>query len=397
MRLWLLILFLNANTPAPPKYVEVKAGASDDVTTVLERYGLDQYACNIDRFFEINGIKEDYSMKPGRTYKLPIEVVEYNGKSIRSTLGTTDWQVALRIQEYNDQAVESGLRNDDFRVSKLLWVPWHAKNCPLEGEEAAAAREKPVASSKPAASGKYGTRSFPLFGKNYANTPIISQHFKGKVFYVVSGHGGPDVGAQGSRSGHTLCEDEYAYDVALRLVRLLVSHGATAYMIVRDPNDGIRDEQYLELDKDEVAWGDKPIPLDQKERLQQRCDIINELTEKYVKAGVKSQTFVEIHVDSRTRNQRTDVFFYYRPGSEPSKALAERMHKTFLQKYLKLRSGKNYNGTVSARDLYMLRNTTTPKAVYIEMGNIRNDWDQLRLVDRNNRQALANWILEGLW
>jgi len=112
---------------------------------------------------------------------------------------------------------------------------------------------------------------------------------------------------------------------------------------------------------------------------------------------VKSQTFIEIHVDSRTRNQRTDVFFYYRTDSESSKALAQRLHKTFLQKYLKIRSGKQYNGTVSARDLFMLRNTKTPRAVYVELGNIRNEWDQQRLILRNNRQALANWILEGLW
>ncbi len=382
---------------APPQYVEVKASAGDDVPTVLERYGLDRYSCNIDRFFQINGLKEDYRMTSGKTYKLPVEVIPYNGKSIRSSLDIDDWQAAIRIQDYNDFAVEKGLRNDDFRQSKVLWVPWHAQHCPAEGEQAAAEKLTVTADTEPAASGKHGSRQFPLFGKKYANTPIVSQHFKNQVFYIVSGHGGPDVGAQGSRAGHELCEDEYAYDVALRLVRLLVSHGATAYMIVRDPNDGIRDEDYLKLDKDEQVWGDLPIPLDQKQRLQQRCDIINSLTEKHNKTSVKSQTFVEIHVDSRTRNQRTDVFFYYRSGSEPSKALALRMHQTFLQKYLKLRSGKSYNGTVSARDLFMLRNTVVPKAIYIELGNIRNEYDQQRIVMRNNRQALANWMMEGLW
>ncbi|MEF2942948.1 MAG: N-acetylmuramoyl-L-alanine amidase, partial [Phocaeicola dorei] len=47
------------------------------------------------------------------------------------------------------------------------------------------------------------------------------------------------------------------------------------------------------------------------------------------------------------------------------------------------------------RNLYVLRNTT-PVAVFLELGNIRNKRDQQRLVLKNNRQALANWIAEGI-
>lgn len=106
-----------------------------------------------------------------------------------------------------------------------------------------------------------GNRCLPDFRPKYAKTPLASSRLKGKeVYYLISGHGGPDPGAQGKRAGHTLCEDEYAYDVTLRLLRLLISHGATAYMIVRDGNDGIRDENYLTCDKDEFVWGNLAIP-----------------------------------------------------------------------------------------------------------------------------------------
>jgi N-acetylmuramoyl-L-alanine amidase len=37
-----------------------------------------------------------------------------------------------------------------------------------------------------------------------------------------------------------------------------------------------------------------------------------------------------------------------------------------------------------------------PPAVYIELGNIRNGFDQQRIVLGSNRGALANWLLEGL-
>ena len=49
------------------------------------------------------------------------------------------------------------------------------------------------------------TREYSIFGKKYQHTPLISTKLKGKVYYIVSGHGGPDSGAQGKRSGHTLC------------------------------------------------------------------------------------------------------------------------------------------------------------------------------------------------
>jgi len=381
---------------APPKtYLVVPVRAGEDLPDLLQRFGLAEFECNVTQFFKINNLKEDYRLKPGTSYKLPVEVVTYNGKSIRSTLDIKDWRVAKRIEAYNKTALKQGLRTDNFLETKRLWVPWHELNCAEDVMPLAAA------SAGKAPGGETGTlvngaRSYGIFGKKYAKTPFLSQKLKGRVFYIVSGHGGPDSGAQGKRAGRTLCEDEYAYDVSLRLVRLLVSHGATAYMIVRDANDGIRDEEFLACDQDEKVWGDLAIPRDQKERLQQRCDIINDFTAKNARAGAGNQTLIEIHVDSRTRDTKTDVFFYFRPGSEPSRKLALHMQNTFIQKYLKKRSQRGYDGSVSERNLYMLKETTTPKAVFIELGNIRNDWDQQRLVLKNNRQAVANWLCDAL-
>lgn len=385
----------------PKEFLKVLSKSGDNVPVLLGRYHLDAYECNVTEFFKINKLREDYRLKANTAYFIPVMVVAYNGKSIRSTLNIDDWQTAIRIDAYNKMAQEKGLRVRSFIEDKQLWVPWHELNCPESGELAqtvavAEARSAGTETEIIESTAARGNRIFPVFGKKYEKTPLTSRKLQGKVFYIISGHGGPDGGAEGTRAGNTLCEDEYAYDVALRLVRLLVSHGATAFMIVRDPNDGIRDEAYLKCDKDEVVWGDKVIPLDQKERLAQRTDLINQLTERYLKAGITDQTIIEIHVDSRHRHKETDVFFYYRPDSEPSKALALKMHNTFLRKYLKVRSQKEYNGTVTPRGLFTLRETTTPVAVYIELGNIRNSWDQQRLVIPSNRQALANWLCAAL-
>ena len=38
---------------------------------------------------------------------------------------------------------------------------------------------------------------------------------------------------------------------------------------------------------------------------------------------------------------------------------------------------------------------TLPVTVYIELGNIQNELDQVRLIENNNRQAIANWLTDG--
>ncbi|MFN0176011.1 MAG: N-acetylmuramoyl-L-alanine amidase [Saprospiraceae bacterium] len=410
----LLCLFVLGNsngqtTVGNENFLIANARSGDDALDLLDRYGLASYSCNVSQFLKINDL-ENNRLKPGASYKLPILVVAYNGKSIRTTLDIDDWKKAKRIEEYNKMAQRKALRPDYFIENKQLWVPWHELNCtdappPKTSAAAIGAIKKEQARDKSrpmpnvvmgGEKDRDGNRVFPIFGSSYQKTPLLNRNMKGRVFYLISGHGGPDVGAQGKRAGHTLCEDEYAYDVTLRLLRLLVSHGAIAYMIVRDPNDGIRDGTYLNCDKDEEVWGGLEIPYDQKERLKQRTDIINTLTEKHLKIGQADQTIIEIHVDSRSQDKKQDVFFYFRPDSDPSLDLAEHIHQTFATKYRKAQGGRGYSGTVSSRNLFTLKETYTPRAVYIELANIQNDWDQQRIVIQNNRQAIANWICHAI-
>ena len=233
----------------------------------------------------------------------------------------------------------------------------------------------------------------PLFGGKYSKVPIIDNKLNGAVYYLVSGHGGPDPGALGTYGQHTLSEDEYAYDVTLRLARNLTSHGATVYMIIQDETNGIRDEAILKLDKTEKTIKGEYLPLNQKERLKQRVDAVNEL---YYKHQGAFQRLIAIHIDSRSQGQNIDVFFYHHENSHRGKHLAEEIHKVFTSKYQRHQPTRPYHGTVSTRGgLYLIRNSIPP-TVYIELGNIKNYRDQLRFVISDNRQALANWIELGI-
>jgi N-acetylmuramoyl-L-alanine amidase len=393
-------------------YLTSVAKTGEDALDLLDRFELAEYDCNLGHFLKINQL-ENHKLKVGSTYKLPVIVVSYNGKSIRTTLNLDDWKTAKRIEAYNKTVHKKGLRPEYFIDNKKLWVPWHELNCKEDNAEAPPKMAAGIGLAAPTevdipryvfpiANRVYGgekdlnsDRTFDLYGPGYAYTPLLNRSMRGQVYYLISGHGGPDVGAQGKRGGNTLCEDEYAYDVTLRLHRLLISHGATVYMIVRD-NDGIRDDVYLDCDKDEEVLGQQEIPFDQKERLKQRTDLINALTEKHTKAGQTNQTIIEIHVDSRSLEKKQDIFFYFRPGSTHSQALAEHIQKTFAAKYRKAQGGRGYSGSVTARTLFTLKETMSKKAVYIELANIQNDWDQQRLVLKNNRQAIANWICHAL-
>lgn len=135
-----------------------------------------------------------------------------------------------------------------------------------------------------------------------------------------------------------------------------------------------------------------PIPLNQVARLQQRCDAINQIHRKE-KSSYKRAIF--IHVDSRGRRNQTDVFFYHAPGSTYGKRLANRIQSTFRAKYDRHQPNRGFDGTVSERNLFVLRRAV-PISVFMELGNIQNAQDQKRLVIADNRQALANWITEGI-
>lgn len=247
--------------------------------------------------------------------------------------------------------------------------------------------------SSKAKSTKIGTTiNEPLFGKQLANVKVTSNRLAGACFYVVSGHGGPDPGAIGKVGRYELHEDEYAYDIALRLARNLMQEGAEVHIIIQDAKDGIRDDSYLSNSKRETCMGDA-IPLNQVQHLQQRCDKINALYRKDRKNHSYCRA-IFIHVDSRSKGKQTDVFFYYSNKKGDSKRLANNMKDTFESKYGKHQPNRGFSGTVSGRNLYVLSHTT-PASVFVELGNIQNAFDQRRLVMNSNRQALAKWLMEG--
>ena len=326
-----ILLLASINLLAQDAVQSVVAEKGDGILSLLRKQGINPYD-SYDQFVSLNAenLRDSVHLYAGRTYKLPVE--------------------------------------------KAIEKP--------------SAQEKVVVETK-----SVKGISSEIFGKKYAEIVSQSTRLKGNVYYLISGHGGPDPGAMTTYAGKEISEDEYAYDVTLRLARELLSHSATVYIIVRDPDDGIRDERVLEMDRDEVVYPNEPIPLNQVERLKQRVDVVNAL---YKENKGKYQRLIVTHVDSRSKGQNIDVFFYHHEDSKNGKKLAESIHKTFESKYRKYQPNRTYSGTFEDRtSLYVVRKTH-PAMTFIEIGNITNEKDQQRILDPDNRQALAKWISEGV-
>lgn len=440
------------------EYVTFTPKNGEAVMQIFKKYKIVPNTTNINHFKEINNVRKLDKLLRGKNYKLPIVKVPFDGRSIASSIPHISKSTAINVMDYNNLLYKKQLRKKPYGKNKVVWIVYDkwkqikkaskqtsneivqeevtlkstsnlrsSNKIRLPKNEAAVAIETPVKALNIApekVDSKYGnkeiviednsdikrpteasgalsnaslhTKVVPIFGPDFEEIRIQSDVLKDKVYYLVSGHGGPDPGTMFYGDEHILCEDEYAYDVTLRLARKLMEQSAKVYLIVQDPNDGIRNDAYLELDKDERCITGYPLVLNQKLRLTQTTDATNDLYRANRKKGIadRDQLAIHIHVDSRQKDLRKDVFFYYQENNKSSEDMAYRIQQTLEQKYLE-RSGREYTGTVSSRNLFVMRNTI-PSTVYMELGNIQNDDDQKRLLIPSNRQALAEWLYDGI-
>ncbi len=377
-----------------PYFFEVQPKNGEGIYSLMRKYDLMIHPCNMDKFLKLNNLKENAELLAHKTYKLPIYIYTYDGKSIRSTINDDSWEKAVRIKKYNETILKKGIRKTSYLQSKILWVPYHEIACLSSNHEPEIASIRAAIKEE-----KIDKNSLyvALFGKDYGKVKIEDYSLKNKVYYVVAGHGGPDPGAMCLNCPMNLCEDEYAYDIALRLARNLMQHGARVHVIIQDANDGIRDQKYLPCDKDEKCMGNLKIPRKQKPRLVQRAAQINRLYRAYKAKGIKyeDQVAIFLHVDSNSASKSQDVFFYHHKKSKSGKKLVHKIRDTFKEKYAKYQKGRGYKGSVKSRGLYVI-NYTQPTTVFVELANIRNKNDHKRLLMHTNRQAIANWLFEGM-
>jgi len=243
-----------------------------------------------------------------------------------------------------------------------------------------------------------------LFRTEIASIPKTDYSLKGWHIVIDPGHGGLDPGAivtvaDGNGNPVVITEDEYAYDISMRLYRALYRYGASVSLTVIAPDHQIRDgidarqtfvhrknEVYNKASQNTVTgWR----PVGTTEGLDLRKTIASEQIEALPSSAKQNGTlYISIHADNTPElPEGTAVLFDGGDEDEKSRsmALAESL-VPFLG-----------NGSfIHNQPLRVLDNNPADASVLIEVRNLhytRNAW-ALRSAELREQDALR--IADGI-
>ncbi len=211
------------------------------------------------------------------------------------------------------------------------------------------------------------------------------------------GHGGTDPGSSRIHGGNLVTEDEYVYDVSLRVARMIRERGGLAFLTIKDivgersnPANQIfphaRTERFS-LDGTLVRAG--------ATGLSKRVKFGNSKSRQYPK---HRQAWISVHFDVVGR--LTSVNGIRIICVSDKTGLVKELESSFKNagrlrdKNPVVRTG---DPTYGIRELYVLRSHNKIKdRVLIELGNFRNDRDVWRIRSPVVREAYARAIIKAL-
>lgn len=218
----------------------------------------------------------------------------------------------------------------------------------------------------------------------------------GKVVIIDPGHGGEDPGSSGIHSGKRVFEDEYNYDVALRIAKLVKQNGGLAFLTVVDPNQRTprdwKPQEVFPADYDERFASDGTRAVARTRGMQKRLALANQLLKKYPRHRI---AWISIHFDVVGRNAEIQgVRIINGNGDTLPIALQGAFGKRLREVAPVVGNGDRDHGI---RKLYVLSKANKVKSkVLIELGNFRNRTDLWRIRNPVVREAYARAIVEGL-
>ncbi len=247
-----------------------------------------------------------------------------------------------------------------------------------------------------------------LFSKAGAdfNTPQL-------VVILDPGHGGSDDGGcngEGFKfNGKKVPEDEYVYDIAKRIERLIIFSGKKwkVFLTIRDSaaENEIRDddeENIFPSDKNEFFnFYDKAIKVySGREGLMQRMAVAEEITERYPHSKF---IFISLHFDCAPA-----IAFGPRiivPWEDKNKNFANFLKQSFLEngfsaivgnREVPMIWGSKPGGDI---DIFMFRGEVefgVKNKVLLEFGNFNNEEDRRMLLNPDGREKYGQIIFNAL-
>ena len=238
------------------------------------------------------------------------------------------------------------------------------------------------------------------FNNAIETLPPLSSRLSGYKIVLDPGHGGLDPGAivenrDGLGNSVYVVEDEYCYDIALRVYKDLKRNGADVFLTIISPNHTIRQSPDASLtfvnEKNEV-WNDEKInrmnqseswPLGSTAGLNKRV----ELAEDFYRGTPKEKTlFLSIHADNQPSAGEGTIALYH-PEAEGSQS-AEMAG--FMADYLGMGSYSH------KQELRVLHENPAAAAVLVEIRNLAFPNNSWAIRNEKLRQVDADRIVKGL-
>ena len=158
---------------------KVQAKRGEGVTLLLQRYNLSPKLYEAE-FRKLNKGKftADGGLKMGVTYLLPSKTEQSQRPVEKAPAKEKESTKKEQVQAPKGKTASGGKESS-------------------KKEQDQRPKEKLSASNKENQKNSASKGYEPIFGKKYASYAVTSQELKNAVFYLVSGHGGPDPGAIG--------------------------------------------------------------------------------------------------------------------------------------------------------------------------------------------------------
>ena len=247
--------------------------------------------------------------------------------------------------------------------------------------------------SSPRQTYRQAARLWREFERKVGNMGRLSSRLEGWHIVLDPGHGGLDPGAiVSARDGNGkrlyVVEDEYVFDIALRVYVLARLHGAQVTMTLLSPNHLIRQSeqptQTFVHEKNEVynsAAYNQTNKLSAWPRGSNLSTRVRIARQAFAKAPRGRRIFLSVHADIEPKAPEAPLVLYYRSGKS-----VDRVSRQFARSLLPaLGAGARFRG----QNLGVLRNNPADVKVLIEVRNMayRDHVWALRFEDLRHRDA----------